>query len=323
MKLTEKVGKTLNKTKFQVMKHSPEILVISGAIGVVTSAVMACRATTKLSKVMSEHKTTVEQIHHVANHPEVLPENKEYTKNDAKKDLAITYTQTGLKLAKLYAPSVILGALSLTCMISSSNILRKRNAALAAAYAAVDNGFKTYRSNVVERFGKEVDKELRYSIKAKEFEEVETDKNGKEKKVKKTVDVAKIDMPSDYARFFTVGCDNWQKDAEHNLWYLKQQQNYANEKLRAQGYLFLNDVYDMLGIPRSTPGQIVGWVYNDKNPNHEGDNYVDFGIYNINRESNRDFVNGYESSILLDFNVDGPIYELIEDKVFHDYVVSH
>lgn len=313
MKLKENLVRTFSKTKLNVQKHSPEILMIGGAIGVVTSAVMACRATTKLSKVMNEHKTTVEQIHHVANNPEVLPENKTYTKEDVKKDLAITYTQTSMKLVKLYAPSVLLGALSLTCMISSSNILKKRNAALAAAYAAVDNGFKNYRSNVVERFGEEVDKELRYNIKAKEFEEVEKDENGNEKKVKKTVNVATgVDMYSPYAKVFDCGCDNWQKDAEHNLWYLRQQQNYANEKLRAQGYLFLNDVYEMLGIPRTKAGQAVGWVYDIKDPNHKGDNVVDFGIYNINIEANNDFVNGIESSIILDFNVDGTILDAIE-----------
>lgn len=307
MKLTEKVGKAFNKTKFTVKKYSPEILMIGGAIGVVSSAIMACRATTKLSKVMTEHKTTIEQIHHVTNHPEVLPENQTYTQVDAKKDIRLTYAHTGLNLVKLYAPSVILGTLSLTCMITSNNILRNRNAALAAAYTAVDKGFKTYRKNVVERFGEEVDKELKYSIKAKEFEETETDEKGKEKKVKKTVDVAGLEQYSPYAKFFDCGCDNWQKDTDHNLWYLRQQQNYANEKLKAQGYLFLNDVYDMLGIPRTKPGQVVGWIYDDKNPNHTGNNYVDFGIYNINKEANRDFVNGYEPVILLDFNVDGPI----------------
>ena len=311
MKLTENVGKALNKTKIKVSKHSPEILMIGGAIGVVTSAVMACRATTKLSKIMSEHKSTVEQIHHVANNPNVLPENKTYTKEDAKKDTVTTYAQTSFKVAKLYAPSVILGTLSLTCMISSSNILRRRNAALAAAYAAVDNGFKNYRSNVVERFGKEVDKELKYNIKAKEFKEVKTDENGEKKKEKNTVNLTYADGYSDYARFYDDGCDSWQKDAEHNLWYLKQQQNFANDKLKAQGYLFLNDVYDMLGIPRSKAGQIVGWIYDDKNPNHKGDNYVDFGIYDIHKEANRDFVNGYERTILLDFNVDGIIYDRI------------
>ena len=314
MKLTTKVGKVFHKTKFGIQKHSPEILIIGGTIGVVASAIMACRATTKVSTVIDEHKKTVDQIHKLAEHRYVLPENKTYTEKDAKKDLTITYAQTGLKFVKLYAPSVILGSLSLTCMITSNNILRKRNAALAAAYTAVDNGFKSYRHNVVERFGKEVDKELKYNIKAKEFETVETDENGKEKKVTKTVDVVGPDRPSDFSRFFTVGCDNWQKDAEHNLWYLKQQQNYANEKLKAQGYLFLNEVYDMLGIPRSKAGQIVGWIYDDKDPVHleKHDNYVDFGIYNVNREANMDFVNGWEPTILLDFNVDGPIFDRVK-----------
>lgn len=311
MKLTGKVGKTLNKTKFNVKKYSPEILVIGGAIGVVTSAVMACKATTKLNEVMSKHKQDVEQIRYVSEHPETLPANEKYTKQDAKKDLALVHTQTTMKLVKMYAPSVILGALSLTCMVTSNNILRKRNAAYAAAYAAIDSGFKSYRNNVIERFGKEVDKELKYGIKAKEFETVTTDKNGKEKKEKTIVNVTDMTEPSIYARFYDDGCDNWQKDADHNLWYLRQQQNYANEKLKAQGYLFLNDVYDMLGIPRSKPGQIVGWIYNDKDPNFNGDNHVDFGIYDINKQANRDFVNGYERSILLDFNVDGDILNLI------------
>ena len=312
MKLKENVGRAFSKTKLNVKKHSPEILMIGGAIGVVTSAVMACRATTKLSKVMNEHKTNVEQIHHVANHPEILVGDQTYTEADAKKDLAITNAQTCLKIAKLYAPSVILGTLSLTCMISSNNILRKRNAAIAAAYTAVDRGFKNYRHNVVERFGEEVDKELRYNIKAKEIEETVTDENGKEKKVKKTVNVASpLDNYSPYAKVYDEFCDNYQKDAEHNLWYLRQQQNYANEKLKANGYLFLNDVYDMLGIPRTKAGQVVGWIYNDKDPNHKGNNYVDFGIYNINIEANKEFINGYEASIILDFNVDGPILDLI------------
>lgn len=312
MKLTEKFGKAFNKTKFNIKKHSPEILIVGGVIGVVSSAIMACKATTKLSEIMEEHKTSVDQIHYVSKHSEVIPANKTYTEKDARKDLTLTYTKTGLKIVKLYAPSVILGTLSLTCMITSNNILRKRNAGLAAAYAAVDGSFKNYRNNVIERFGKEVDKELKYNIKAKQFEEIKTDENGKETKTKKTVDVTGVDGYSDYARFYDNGCDNWQKDAEHNLWYLKQQQNYANEKLKTQGYLFLNDVYDMLGIPRTQAGQFVGWIYSD-DPKHKGDNYVDFGIYNVNRESNRDFVNGYEPTILLDFNVDGPIYNLIED----------
>ena len=309
MKMSDKVTRVIGKTKFGVKKHSPEILIVAGVAGIIASAVMACKATTKLSTITEESKKNIEAIKNVAEHPELLPEGKTYTKKDKQKDLTIVYAHTGLKLAKLYAPSVILGALSITCVVSSNNILRKRNAALAAAYTAVDKSFKNYRKNIVERFGEELDKELKYNVKAKEVEETVTDEKGKEKKVKKTVHVADPNGYSEYAKFYDDGCSNWQKDAEHNLWFLRQQQNWANEKLKSQGYLFLNDVYDMLGIPKTSAGQIVGWIYDEKNPH--GDNFVDFGIYDYTKEVNRDFVNGYERTILLDFNVDGPIYNLI------------
>ena len=108
--------------------------------------------------------------------------NEEYTQDDGNKDLAIVYTQTALKVAKVYAPAVILGGLSITAILTSKNILRKRNIALAAAYTAVDKSFKEYRGRVVERFGKELDKELRYNIKAKDVEETVTDEKGKDVK---------------------------------------------------------------------------------------------------------------------------------------------
>jgi hypothetical protein len=296
--------RTFNRVGFKVKKYSPEILMVAGVVGTVTSAVMACKATTKLSDILDESKETIDQIHYATENPEELPE--EYTPEDGKKDLAITYVQTGVKLVKLYAPAVILGSLSITAMVSSNNILRKRNIALAAAYTAVDKSFKDYRGRVVERFGKELDKELRYNVKAKEFEEkVVDEKTGKEKIEKKTVEIMNPDVYSDYAKFFDEGCSGFTKDPEHNLWFLKRQQEYANEKLKRNGYLFLNDVYDMLGIDRTAAGQQVGWIYDEKNP--IGDNYVDFGIYDGNRERNRAFVNGYEKVILLDFNVDGYI----------------
>lgn len=314
MKMSDKMTRFIGKTKFEVKKNSPEILVVAGIAGIVTSAFLACKATTKLNSITEPARQNIAAIKEAAEHPEKLnlKEGESYTKKDSQKDLTIVYTQTGLKLLKLYAPSVILGALSIGCVVSSNNILRKRNAALAAAYTAVDSSFKKYRSNVVERFGKELDKELKYGIKVKEVEETVTDENGKEKKVKKTINVANPAAEySEYARFFEDGCDNWQKDSEHNLWYLRQQQNYANDLLRSQGYLFLNDVYNMLGIPKTKAGQIVGWLYKPEDPTYKGDSYVDFGIYDMNKEGSRDFVNGFERTILLDFNVDGPIYDRI------------
>lgn len=301
---TNNLTRGLSRLGLKLKKHSPEILMVTGTVGVVTSAVMACKATLKVNDILEETKQDVDKINGVLENEEYADK---YSEEDSKRDLLIVYAQTGIKLAKLYAPSVILGTLSLGAMITSNNILRKRNVALAAAYTVLDKGFKDYRSNVIERFGEKIDKELKHNIKAKTFETVTVDENGKEKKTKEEVDIC--DEISDFARFFDEGSRYFTKDPEYNLMFLKNQERYANDKLKAKGYLFLNDVYRMLDIPETKAGQIVGWIYDEKCPN--GDNYVDFGIYNTNREKSRDFVNGYEKVILLDFNVDGNILEHI------------
>ena len=316
--IMNKVSRTFNKVGFQLKKHSPEILVVAGVAGVVTSAVMACKATTKVNFILEDTKRKIDTIHNGVEKGEVLTQLETgeitkvpYSEEESKKDLAIVYAHTGMDFVKLYGPAVLLGALSITCILASNNILRKRNVALAAAYTAVDTGFKEYRGRVIERFGEELDKELKYNIKAKEIEETVINEDGTETTVKKTVNVADPNVYSDYARFFDEYCTGWTKDPEYNLMFLKQQQNWANEKLRAKGHLYLNEVYDMLGIPRSKAGQIVGWVF-DKSEDHVGDNYVDFGIYDLYNAQKRNFVNGHERSILLDFNVDGNILELMK-----------
>ena len=304
--LKEKMVKVYNKSEMKVRKYSPEILAGVGVVGVIASTVMACKATTKLNDILAESKEQLEQIKTVAVDPAYADK---YTEDDAKKDTTITYVQTGVKVAKLYAPSVILGVSSLGCLLASNNILKKRNAALSAAYMTVDKSFKEYRRRVAERFGDEVEKEIRYNIKAKEITTVDEEGN----EVKETVKVMEgADDPttySDYARFFDESCPAWQNDPEYNLTFLRAQQQYANDLLKAQGRLFLNDVYKMLGIDITKAGQVVGWVYDPDCP--VGDNFVDFGIYDMSKERVRAFVNGYEPNILLDFNVDGNIWDLM------------
>lgn len=304
--LMKTVSRSLHKAGFKFKKHSPEILVVAGVVGVVGSAVMACRATTKLSGVLEESKEQLDQIHEYV---ETEGFSEKYTEEDSKKDLAIVYAKSALNVTKLYAPAVAVGAVSIAAILGGHNILRKRNIALAAAYTTIDKSFKDYRGRVVERFGKELDRELKYNIKAKEVEETVVDENGEEKTVKKTVNVVDPSMYSDYARFFDDTCVGWERNAEMNLMFLRRQQDYANELLKSRGHLFLNEVYDMLGIQRSTAGQVVGWVYDESDPFI--DNFVDFGIYDLYNENSRNFVNGYEKSILLDFNVDGNILDLL------------
>lgn len=305
MTIPNNITRAFGKFGLILKKHSPEILVVAGVTGTIATTVIACKATTKAGEIIEKHRDEMDKIHTVSE-----LENVDYTEEDKKQDTVRVYAQTAVGFMKLYGPSVVLGALSITSILAGTNILKKRNVALAAAYATVDKGFKEYRDRVVDRFGKEIDKELKYNIKAKEIETTVTDSKGKEKTKKEIVEAATIHEESDYAKFFDESCAGWTKDPEQNLMFIKLQQSHANDLLQKRGYLFLNEVYKMLGIPVTRAGQCVGWIY-DESGVHGGDNYVDFGIYDLSNERKRAFVNGTERSILLDFNVDGDILDML------------
>lgn len=303
MKNKTEIMKSVNgmasKTVMKLKKHSPEILVVAGIAGTVVSAVLACKATTKVAEILDETKGTLDTIHEGMETGAI--NGQEYTTEDGKKDTVVVYAQTGMKLAKLYAPAIILGTLSITSILASNNILRKRNAALGAAYAAIDKSFKEYRGRVIERFGEQVDTELKYGIKAKKFEEIEVDpETGKEKKVKKTVMVADPNLQSDYAVYFDSKSRNYETNPDYNRMFLKAQQAFANDKLQTRGHLFLNEVLDDLDLPRTPAGQIVGWTKDGP------DGYVNFRIVEVERETED---GRHEPALLLDFNVEGNIWE--------------
>ena len=303
--IISKATRLLSSTQYQVKKHSPEILMIAGITGTIVGTVLACKATTKVSEIMEEKNKLVEDVHTCLNDKEI-----EYTEEDSKRDLTIIYAQTGVKLFKLYAPTIGVMALSFASIIYGHKILKKRNVAIAAAYAAIDKGFKQYRKNVIEEFGESVDQQMRFGLKSKEVKKKDKDgKTVKETEYYIDPDSNPLDSISEYARFFDATSNNFEKDPEYNMMFLRRQQDYANEMLKSRGHLFLNEVYDLLDIPRSRAGQVVGWVY-DKDGNTNGDNYVDFGLYR-NDQGTRRFINGLEYNILLDFNVDGVIYDMI------------
>jgi hypothetical protein len=206
-----------------------------------------------------------------------------------------------MKIIRLYGPSIVVGGASIAALTRSHNILNERYAAVTAAYAALDKGFKEYRARVVDKYGEDQDREFRHGSREVEI----IDEQGKKQLVTRVGD----DGPSVYARFFDPLSTSWSKEPEYNLLFLKCQQTYANDLLLARGHVFLNEVYDMIGVPRSKAGSVVGWIIT---PGNRTDNHIDFGIYNVEDDKIRDFVNGREGSILLDFNVDGVIYNLID-----------
>lgn len=297
--IMKSVNGVASKAVMKLKKHSPEILVMAGIAGTVVSAVLACKATTKVAEILDETKGALDTIHEGMETGAI--NGQEYTTEDGKKDTVVVYAQTGMKLAKLYAPAIILGTLSITSILASNNILRKRNVALGAAYAAIDKSFKEYRGRVIERFGEQVDTELKYGIKAKKFEEIEVDpETGKEKKVKKTVMVADPNLQSDYAVYFDSKSRNYETNPDYNRMFLKAQQAFANDKLQTRGHLFLNEVLDDLDLPRTPAGQIVGWTKDGP------DGYVNFRIVEVERETED---GRHEPALLLDFNVEGNIWE--------------
>lgn len=312
------VKRTVSKASFQIKKYSPEILMVAGVVSVVGGTVLACKATIKATEILADSKKDIDAVHECLENEELVKSGK-YTEEDSTKDLTVIYAKTGVNLVKTYAPAVAVTAVGVTCMLAANNILRKRNVALAAACATVTNELKSYRKGVLERFGERVDRELKLGIKAKEVEEtVVNPETGEQTIEKKTVDVVDdTSISSEYstfARLFDELNPYWENDPEYNMKFLKCQERYANDLLKTRGHLYLNEVYDMLGIPRSKAGQVYGWIYDENNP--VGDNYVDFGLYAVyknseNRRAQSAFINGEEPSIMLDFNVDGNIFDMM------------
>lgn len=266
-----KIGSTFKHFALKTKHYSPEIMLGVGIISAGFAIVEACKATLKVDKVLEDTKECIEKIHEC----EETMDDEKYNHDDAASDLTKVYVQTAVKIAKLYLPSALLFGLSITSFLSSNNILKKRNAALAAAYTAIDDAFKKYRERTVERFGKQVDKELRYGIKAKAIEETTVDENGKEVVNKNVVDVIE-DTPSGYSYLFDEVSNIWHRDVNVTAGELSGFERLLNQRLVADGYLFLNTVLKTLDLPLTEAGQIVGWIYKEGDPKYQ--DYVSFGI---------------------------------------------
>jgi Family of unknown function (DUF6353) len=291
----EVVVRTIARNSLVAQKASPGVLLGAGVVGMVGSTVLACRATLKMDMVLEQTREKLDTAKTL--------EHPEYSETDRSRDISLIYFQTGIKIATLYAPAIIVGGLSIYALTSSHRMLTRRNAALTAAYGALAKGFDEYRARVVEKYGEEEDQHFRYGSQQVEIIDPDTKK-------KKIVTRVGPGEPSIYARFFDGFSPSWSKEPEYNLIFLNCQQNYANDLLRSRGHIFLNEVYDMCGIPRSKAGAVVGWVLSK---NGETDNFVNFGVFDGNTQVARDFVNGHEGAILLDFNVDGVIYDKLDD----------
>lgn len=295
-KVPNAVTSTVCRQLLVAKKNSPHIFFGLGIIGTAASTVLACRATLKLGDTLEGISKEIEETKLLREIP-ADSESPEAHKEELHhhREMVQVYTKAGITVVKLYAPPVILGVASIALLTGSHVQMTRRNSAIMAAYAGLEKFLEQYRERVQKEVGEERELEI-YHGSSKELV-----KKGDGEVVEGNV-VNPLHI-SPYARFFDEYSPNWCKNPEYNRSFLEIQQSYANHRLNAAGHIFLNEVYDLIGVPRSKAGAVVGWIKGG-----DGDDYVNFGVFDA---WNSQFVNGNEPSILLDFNVDGVIYDKI------------
>lgn len=294
--ITQAGSRLVGRAALIAQKFAPEILVGVGLVGGVTAAVWGAKATLELEDALAHSKKMIadhKQLREITNEDQYPPAKYQ-------QDMAISYYRGVQAVVKLYGPPIALGAASIACILSAYGIMRTRNAALIAAYNAVETAFRRYRDRVVEDFGEETD--YRYAHGIREVEIEETNEKGKVVKRKELVsDVSPDDL---YGYVFDERNPQWRhEDDMYNYFFLKSQQNYHNQILHTRGHVFLNEVLGSLGFEHTKEGAIVGWLANS-----DGDNYIDFGVFDA-LSAPKQFIDA--KAIRLEFNVDGVIWDKI------------
>lgn len=296
------ITRAIGTVKLFTKEHSPEILMISGAVGVVVTVVSACKATLKFQEVLEEHNEKMAKYKELEEKRAAgeVPEER-YSNKDAKHDRMVMYVELLVEAIKCYGPAVLLGVSSVGCFGAATGIMKKRYISMASAYMMLQKDKEHLESRVIEEFGEEKLSELKGASKDEQVVITEIDENNNQKQY--------VDAPNytAYAKFFDESNANFEKDPESNRIFLQAKQNYFNHRLIHRGHVFLNEVYEALGIEPTQAGQVMGWKYY-KDPaeakKHGASNYISFGIFDDKSAATRRFVNGLERSILLDFNVD-------------------
>jgi hypothetical protein len=293
------ITRTASVAVFKMKQHSPTLFFVAGIASVGASVVLASKATLELEKTITPHINHLEDISQSLR-DESTPATLAYTNERAVKDRLFVMGEVSYDLIKLYGPALVAGGLGVAFLVNSHNILQKRNAAITAAYVALEKSYEKYRERVAKEIGEDRERELHYNVQQEIQAEFRDERGG----------YTLLGERSTYSRWYnSQTTTEWKGNRHDNLRFIWLQQKFANDKLHRKGYLFLNDVYETLGLPVCDYGQVVGWVAKD--PKTGNDGYVDFGIFDHHSDEVKLYLGGINEEILLDFNVDG----LVADKL--------
>lgn len=291
----------MGKTSLLAKKYSPQLLIGFGSVTFVETIVVACINTTSASEVLERHNKRMEDAKKAE---EVAEPEDNY---DIRKEKAVVYAHTAADMAKLYAPTIGLGALTFTCFFKAFGIMNARYTGAVAAYNLVSSAFDNYRDRVKNEMGDAADRHFMYGTEMIKTETTATNEKGKTVKSKSEIETIESKNVLGYSALFDRNCAEWDPNYIYNLKWLRANETAANDILQSRGHIFLNEVYDMIGLPHTPQGAVAGWIRDCK----DGDGYVSFGLDDPNNESAKRLIDGEDNVVLLDFNVDGIIFDKI------------
>lgn len=295
--LATKAQFLMGRSHLLLKKNLPDILLYAGLAAMGAGVVMAAKAGREHNAVKQAND---ERAEHAARDIQWRGETNQITEQQAQQEAALVVLQNGIQWVKLYGPAILMATAGATSIVAGHMKTKERAAAVMAAYSVLDQSFKSYRSRVVDKYGEKIDADMLMGPPDKKTYVHVDEATGKDKKAKYDV----YSCCSEYAMIFDEYNVNWRNEPHLNDFFLRSQQAMLNAKLNSQGHVFLNEVHDAIGMPRTKAGAVVGWVRNSEN----GDGVIDLGL---NAPFNEGFLLGVESTCIIDPNVDGVIYDLL------------
>lgn len=254
---TQNLVTLFNKSKANIIKYSPEILIATGIVSGAAGLGLCIKKSINIKDKLED------------NYIELIEVDRE-----DKKELVKAYGRAAGVIAREYAPVLLLEGISVASFIGSNRILNEKNKklteqnlSLIAAISLIEKDFSRYRSNVRAKYGDEADEELYFGVETEKITVTEVDENGKKRKVKKEVKYSTNYSPYaiflDASNLYRSDCQGW------NVSQIMAIEKSINFLAQEKGKVFLSDIYNMFDIPddkltveQRRAARVCGYVWN-------------------------------------------------------------